>query len=43
VFARQPVPYRLDGTIGLDAARIGRDMVFGPMTLLRGQAVVPLR
>jgi hypothetical protein len=43
VFARQPVPYRLDGTIGLDAGRIGRDMLFGPMTLLRGEAVVPIR
>ena len=43
VFARQAVPYRLDGTIGIDAGRIGRDMLFGPMTLLRGEAVVPLR
>jgi len=43
VLARQAVPYRLDGTIGIDAGRIGRDMLFGPMTLLRGEAVVPLR
>lgn len=43
VLARQPVPYRLEGTIGIDAGRIGRDMLFGPMTLLRGEAVVPLR
>lgn len=43
VVARQPVPYRLEGTIGIDAGRIGRDMLFGPMTLLRGEAVVPLR
>lgn len=43
VLARQAVPYRLDGTIGLDAGRLGRDMLFGPMTLLRGEAVVPLR
>jgi hypothetical protein len=43
IFAREAVPYRLDGTIGIDAGRIGRDMLFGPMTLLRGEAVVPLR
>ena len=41
--AREPVPYRLEGTIGIDAARIGRDMLFGPMTLLSGTATVPLR
>jgi hypothetical protein len=35
VLARQAVPYRLDGTIGVDAGRLGRP-VFGPMTLLRG-------
>ena len=43
VFARQAVPYRLEGTIGIDAGRIGQDMLFGPMTLLRGEAVVPIR
>ena len=43
VLARQAVPYRLEGTIGIDAGRIGQDMVFGPMTLLRGEAVVPIR
>ena len=43
VFARQAVPYRLEGTVGVDAGRIGRDMLFGPMTLLRGEAVVPIR
>jgi len=43
VLARHAVPYRLDGTIGIDAGRIGQDMVFGPMTLLRGEAVVPIR
>ncbi|HET7696418.1 MAG TPA: LEA type 2 family protein [Vicinamibacterales bacterium] len=43
VLAREAVPYRLDGTIGIDAGRIGRDMLFGPMTLLRGEAVVPIR
>lgn len=42
VLARQAVPYRLEGTIGVDAGRIGRDMLFGPMTLLRGEAVVPI-
>ena len=43
VLAQQAVPYRLEGTIGIDAGRIGRDMLFGPMTLLRGEAVVPIR
>ena len=32
---RQPLAYRLDGTIGVDAGRLGQP-VFGPMTLLRG-------
>jgi len=32
---REPVPYRLEGTIGVDAGRRGTP-VFGPMTLLRG-------
>jgi hypothetical protein len=32
---RQPVGYRLDGTIGVDAGRYGRP-TFGPMTLMRG-------
>jgi hypothetical protein len=43
VLARQAIPYRLEGTVGIDAARIGRDMLFGPMTLLQGEAVVPIR
>jgi len=43
VLAREAVPYRLDGTIGIDAGHIGRDLRFGPMTLLRGEAVVPIR
>lgn len=43
VMARQAVPYRLEGTIGIDAGRIGRDMLFGPMTILRGEATVPIR
>lgn len=30
-----PIAYRLDGTIGVDAGRLGQP-VFGPMTLLRG-------
>jgi hypothetical protein len=38
---REAVPYRLDGTIGLDVPRVGRGMMFGPMTLLRGEAAVP--
>lgn len=42
VMARQPVNYRLAGTIGVDAGRLGQP-VFGPMTLLTGTATVPLR
>jgi late embryogenesis abundant protein len=42
VLAREPVPYRLDGTIGVDAGPLGQPL-FGPATLLRGEAVVPLR
>lgn len=33
--SRQPLEYRFDGTIGVDAGRLGQP-VFGPMTLLRG-------
>jgi LEA14-like dessication related protein len=36
ILARQPVAYRLDGTIGVQAGRLGTP-VFGPMTLLRGE------
>ena len=36
LLSRQPVTYRLDGTIGVDAGRLGRP-VFGPMTLVRGE------
>jgi hypothetical protein len=36
ILNRQSVPYRLDGTIGVDAGRLGQP-VFGPMTLLRGE------
>lgn len=32
---RQPLAYRLDGTIGVDAGALGQP-VFGPMTLLTG-------
>jgi hypothetical protein len=32
---RDPIDYRLDGTVGIDAGRYGRPE-FGPMTLLRG-------
>jgi len=32
---RQPLPYRLEGTIGVDAGQLGQP-VFGPLTLLRG-------
>jgi LEA14-like dessication related protein len=33
--ARQPVGYRLEGTIGVDAGRLGSPR-FGPMTFVRG-------
>jgi hypothetical protein len=36
LLARQAVAYRLEGTIGVDAGRLGQP-VFGPMTLLRGE------
>jgi hypothetical protein len=39
IVARQPVGYRLDGTIGVEAGRLGQP-VFGPMTLLSGETVV---
>jgi hypothetical protein len=32
---RQPIAYRLDGTIGVETSRFGTP-TFGPMTLLRG-------
>ena len=32
---REPIGFRLDGTIGVDAGRLGQP-VFGPMTLVRG-------
>lgn len=32
---RQPLAYRLEGTIGVDAGRLGQP-VFGPLTLVRG-------
>ena len=32
---RQPLAYRLEGTIGVDAGQLGQP-VFGPVTLLRG-------
>lgn len=33
---RQPIAYRFEGTVGVDAGRLGTPE-FGPMTLLRGQ------
>jgi len=39
ILARQSVAYRLDGTIGVEAGRLGQP-VFGPMTLLRGDTAV---
>jgi hypothetical protein len=35
---REPLEYRLDGTVGVDAGRLGMP-TFGPMTLLRGEVV----
>lgn len=37
---REPLPYRLDGTIGVDAGRLGTGLTFGPMTLMRGDVQV---
>ena len=34
--SRQPVAYRFEGTVGVDAGRLGTP-VFGPMTIVRGQ------
>jgi len=34
--AREPLAYRLEGTIGVDAGRLGHP-TFGPMTLLSGE------
>jgi hypothetical protein len=36
LLSRQPVEYRLDGTVGVDAGRLGQP-VFGPMTLVQGE------
>jgi hypothetical protein len=33
--ARQPIGYRLEGTVSIDAGRLGTP-VFGPMTIVRG-------
>lgn len=33
---RQPLAYRLDGTVGVDAGQLGQP-TFGPMTLLTGE------
>ena len=38
--SRQPLAYRLEGTIGVDAGRLGQP-IFGPMTLLRGEVRPP--
>lgn len=34
--SNQPIAYRLDGTVGVDAGRLGTP-TFGPMTLLTGE------
>ena len=39
LLARQAVPYRLEGTVGVDAGPLGQP-VFGPMTLIRGETSV---
>lgn len=36
---RDPLAYRLDGTIGVDAGQLGQP-TFGPMTLLEGETTV---
>lgn len=36
LLSRQSVPYRLEGTVGVDAGPLGQ-LVFGPMTLIRGE------
>ena len=36
---RDPLVYRLDGTIGVDAGQLGRP-TFGPMTILQGETAV---
>lgn len=36
VLSRQPIEYRLDGTIGVDAGQLGQPR-FGPSTLLTGE------
>lgn len=36
---RDPLEYRLDGTIGVDAGQLGQP-TFGPMTLLKGETAV---
>lgn len=36
LLSQQPVEYRLDGTVGVDAGRLGQP-VFGPMTLVQGE------
>ena len=36
---RQPLAYRLEGTIGVDAGQLGQP-VFGPMTILEGETTV---
>lgn len=33
----RPIEYRLDGTVGVDAGRLGQDLTFGPMTLMTGE------
>ena len=33
----EPIKYRLDGTVGVDAGRLGHGLVFGPMTLMTGE------
>jgi hypothetical protein len=37
---REPLTYRLEGTVGVDAGRLGQP-IFGPMTILRGDVRDP--
>jgi hypothetical protein len=42
LLARRPVRYRLDGTLGVDAGRLGQP-TFGPRTWLQGEVDVRAR
>jgi hypothetical protein len=39
--AGEPLAYQVDGTVGIDAGRLGQP-TFGPMMLMRGELAVPM-